>query len=100
MKTRKYRKKPVEIEAFQYDGDLINDKGKYYVPMWAIEAYENGTLFYSSEDGNEPPCELFIKTLEGNMKVSVSDYIIRGVEGELYPCKPDIFEQTYEPVEF
>lgn len=99
MRTRKYRKKPVIIEAFKYDGDLMNSKGEYYVPEWAVEAYKSGVLFYSADDSNTPPCELFIKTLEGNMKASVGDYIIRGVEGELYPCKPDIFEQTYEPVE-
>jgi hypothetical protein len=43
--------------------------------------------------------ELTIKTLEGELHVSIGDWIIRGVNGELYPCKPDIFEKTYEPVE-
>ena len=43
--------------------------------------------------------ELYIKTLEGIHHVSIGDYIIKGVKGELYPCKPDIFEQTYEVVE-
>lgn len=93
----RYRKKPVEIEAFQFDGDL---KGVYgwYVPEWAIEAFNDGILYYDSFNDNEPPCELFIKTLEGDHHVSLNDYIIRGIQGELYPCKPDIFEQTYEPV--
>lgn len=43
--------------------------------------------------------EIFIETLEGTMKASVGDYIITGVNGERYPCKPDVFEKTYEPVE-
>ena len=99
MKVRKYRKKPVIIEAFQYDGDLKDTNGNYYVPEWAVKAYEDRTLFYGAEDSESPPCELFVKTLEGHMLVSVGDYIIQDVNGELYPCKPDIFEKTYEPVE-
>lgn len=93
----KYRKKPVVIEAFQYDGDLKGADGKYYVPDWAAKEFESGTLYYDSI--NQPPVELKIKTLEGDMTASVGDYIIRGVNGELYPCKPDIFEKTYEAVE-
>lgn len=95
----KYRKKPVVIEAFQYDGDLKDKSGNWYVPKWASEAFEKGVLFYQnpiSEDA--PPCELYIKTLEGNHHVTVGDYIIRGVSGELYPCKTDIFKKTYEVV--
>jgi len=88
----KYRKKPVVIEAFKYIGDLYTD-GKWNCPDWAIEAYENGT-FVSHGQG-----DLYIKTLEGEMLVSVGDYVIQGVQGELYPCKPDIFELTYEKVE-
>ena len=95
----KYRKKPVEIEAFQYDGDLINSQGEYYVPDWAELAHKQGILIYSSLDKYSPPSELFIKTLEGVMHAAVGDYIIRGVQGEFYPCKPDIFAQTYELVE-
>lgn len=95
----KYRKKPVVIEAFKYDGDLIDSSGNYYVPEWAANAHKNGTLFYSSINKNEPECELFVKTLEGNMLVSVGDFIIKGVNNELYSCKPDIFEKTYEKCE-
>ena len=89
----KYRKKSVEIEAFQFDGDMKYSNGEYYVPEWAVKAYKEGTLFY------EGAGELYIKTLEGNHHASVNDYIIRGVSGELYPCKPDIFDKTYEAVE-
>ena len=95
----KYRKKPVVIEAFQYDGDLKDRDGSWYVPVWAAEAYEKGVMYYSSESCGAPPCELFIKTLEGIHHVSIGDYVIQGVNGELYPCKPDIFEKTYESID-
>lgn len=88
----KYRKKPVAIEAFKYDGDLKGSDGKYYVPDWAVSAFENGIMHYVSDDGEKTPIELYIDTLEGTHHVSVGDYVIRGVKGELYPCKPDIFE--------
>lgn len=85
----KYKKKPVVVEAFQYDGDLKGADGKYYVPEWAAEAYEKGIMYYDLT-------ELFINTLEGTHHVSVGDYIIQGVKGELYPCKQDIFVKTYD----
>lgn len=92
----KFRKKPVVIEAFKYDGDLSNRDNEFYVPRWAEKAYRNEIIFFDSE---KEPGACYIKTLEGNMLVSVGDYVIQGVQGELYPCKPDIFEQTYERVD-
>lgn len=89
----KYRKKPVIIEAFQYDRDFKDKDGKWYIPDWAIDAYKNGTMLFKDA------AELYIKTLEGDHHVSAGDYIIHGVNGELYPCKPDIFAKTYEPAE-
>lgn len=89
----KYRKKPVVIEAFQYDGDLMTSNGKYYVPDWAATADKNG-IFKIKGQG-----DLYITTLEGDMLVNVGDYVIRGVNGELYPCKPDIFRKTYELID-
>lgn len=81
----KYRKKPVEIEAIQYIG---TDKNK-------IELYHfMGSLTYYVDENED----LIIKTLEGNMRANIGDYIIKGVHGEFYPCKPDIFEETYEIV--
>ncbi|MCM1440924.1 MAG: hypothetical protein NC131_17245 [Roseburia sp.] len=80
----KYKKKPVTIEAFQYDGSV-----ECFEP-WAKKALENDVLFYN-EVG-----ELNINTLEGVMLVHVSDYVIQGVKGEIYPCREDIFMQTYE----
>lgn len=78
----RYRKKPVVIDAVQYPA------AEY--PDWITDAIVSGGV-------NVHPDSLSIVTLEGLMQVSVGDWIIRGVKGELYPCKPDIFEATYEP---
>ena len=78
----KYKKKPVVIEAIQWVGDNLNE----------IESFV-GENMLSDNDGIE------ICTLEGNMKASKGDYIIKGIKGEFYPCKPDIFDATYEIVE-
>lgn len=83
----KYRKKPVVIEAIQFkDGKFVGE-----APYWIDDAALGGKLY------REGP-SIFIVTLEGEMECSSGDWIIQGVQGELYPCKPDIFEQTYEPV--
>lgn len=88
----KYRKKPVVIEAFCWTGgpDQTED------PIWIIEPIKTGDVFFV--DVGMPTCTLHIKTLEGEMTAQQGDWIIRGVNGELYPCKPDIFAKTYEAV--
>ena len=93
----KYMTKPVIKEAFQYNGELRDAEGNCCFPDWALEAFKNGIIYFGLLNLDQPSCELFIKTLEGTHHVSVGDYIIRGIKGELYPCKPDIFEATYEP---
>lgn len=80
----KYRKKPVVIDAIRYTGDFELD--------WLRDAEQ----VRSAGDGSGA-CE--IVTLEGVMRADVGDWIIRGVKGELYPCKPDIFDATYEPAD-
>jgi len=80
----KYRKKPIIIEAFQ--------EGKE-CPIWFTKAVDKGIVYYNEASG-----KLTICTLEGDMTVDKGDYIIQGVEGEIYPCKPGIFEKTYEEV--
>lgn len=85
----KYRKKPVVIEAIQF------------------EDTDECIMALSNELGLDPvrvgydvnPPVLRIKTLEGEMLGNIGDYIIKGINGEFYPCKPDIFDKTYEPVE-
>lgn len=94
----KYRKKPVVIEAFKYDKDLIGTQSKGFEPEWIAEAFESGILHYRAGQ-SQTEWDLFAETLEGELKVSIGDYIIRGVKGEIYPCKPDIFEATYELAE-
>lgn len=77
-KVKFYRKKPVVIWAMQYAGDFYGEAPAFYEPVSG---------------------ELYIKTLEGNLIVSDKDYVIKGIAGEFYPCKPEIFENSYEVVE-
>jgi len=88
---KRYRKKPVVIEAM---GPLTVDNSP------VIAAWCGGTEAPRQEYGhNEYPGDIFVPTLEGPLRASVGDYLIRGVKGEFYPCKPDIFAATYDPVE-
>lgn len=83
----KFRKKPVVIEAVQWlNRKIICPPG----PLWFAEAEEREVIQLAGD-------VLHIETLEGTMKASIGDWIIRGVKGEIYPCKPDIFEASYEP---
>jgi len=86
----KYRKKPVIVEAVQYEG-CGNIKGD--IPQWIWNAFENGVL--RASNGSDP---LVVKTLKGELNVPANWWIIQGVEKELYLCKPDIFDATYEKV--
>lgn len=87
-----YRKKPVVIEAFKWTGgpDQTED------PEWMITALNHEEAYF--EGKGSPSVVMKIKTLEGVMTAQQGDWIIKGVKGEIYPCKPDIFEATYEPV--
>ena len=80
---KRYVKKPIVIEAVQYNGNNVQE-----ILNFCGETAVVGTLN-----------EITIKTLEGPLHVSDGDFIIKGVEGEFYPCKPDIFEKTYDVVE-
>lgn len=91
----KYRKKPVVIEAVQWTGFNIKECVRFTGNKAEYIYYDAGY-----DAGVVPPLiGITIHTLEGEMKVSVGDYIIKGVDGEFYPCKPDIFEKTYEVAE-
>ena len=83
----KYIKRPIVVEAFQY-------KGNFLFPQWAIGATENP----GNKEGNITLWEGFltIETLEGTMRADEGDYIIKGIAGEIYPCKAEIFEQLYD----
>lgn len=83
----KFRKKPVVIDAWEFDGRLDFSKT---LPK---EIKDNVKMFRLTQS-----CKLKIMTLEGDMLADIGDMIIKGVNGEFYPCKPDIFEKTYESI--
>lgn len=84
-----YRKKPVIIEAFKITENFSNTN--IDTPSWFVDAVINKIAKTNNN------C-VIITTLEGEMRADINDWIIKGVKGELYPCKPDIFEATYERV--
>jgi hypothetical protein len=81
---KKFRKKPVDVEAFQWLTDAVPDWFKNVSGNFKVDVATGS---------------VFIPTLEGIHEARVGDWIIKGVKGELYPCKPDIFEMTYEPAD-
>lgn len=99
----KFRKKPVVIEAMRIATDTAaprgvlnpNTRSQAEIAGWMLG---NGFSDFRVH-GEQPPYGIAIGTLEGVMMASPGDWIIKGVQGEFYPCKPDIFEATYEAVE-
>lgn len=88
-----YKKKPVVIEAFLWTGGPSQTED----PEWIVDAIRKGTVWFV---GDEDYVVLMrIRTLEGVHTAQPGDYIIKGVKGELYPCKPDIFALTYDKVD-
>lgn len=87
----KYRKKPVVIDAFQFGVDPR--------PDWFCDKVTANEIITHYDPIHPQETGAIIKTLEGNMSAGYGDYIIKGVKGEIYPCKPDIFAATYEAVE-
>ena len=92
-----YRKKPIVIEAQQ----LPEPKPSQYGEFLRIALWCEGEVFYDRDHGKPDNLKRYIviRTLEGDHTAWPTDFIIKGVKGEFYPCKPDIFEATYEPVE-
>lgn len=78
----RYKTRPCEIEAIQWTGKNIIE----------ILDWGQGNILWNDVD------DLFIDTLEGRMKANINDYIIKGLRGEFYPCKPDVFEKKYEKI--
>jgi hypothetical protein len=81
---KKYRKKPVVIEAVRWTGENYEEIAKF--------------MDYKDIDDTEGGAVLIIETLEGDFRASVGDWIIKGITNEFYPCKPDVFSKTYEEV--
>jgi hypothetical protein len=107
MTARTYRKRPVEVEAIQFTGWPSAEEIQTFAPgtVFVPAGYEHRMRYNHEKDrsnGNVyediAPAFLVIHTLEGDHRANIGDFIIRGVQGEFYPCKPDIFAQTYEPV--
>jgi hypothetical protein len=100
-----FRKKPVVIEAVLYDAHAhshfwFSEDGWDECPEWLQEAADQEVFSFVAGDGEGFTDDKgVLQTLEGPLTVSLGDWIIRGVKGELYPCKPDIFEATYEPAD-
>lgn len=97
MNIKKYRKNPVEVEAVKWDGSA---EVASHIIDWILESDHHAELWCTTE-----PCSdsiedhvIRIRTLEGDMDVQPGGYVIRGVQGEFYPCKSDIFAVTYEEV--
>lgn len=91
----KYRKKPIIIEAIKWDGLNVSDVNTFCGGKAGFQITDSAWQVHKAGVHTR----LYIATLEGELSASVGDYIIKGVHGELYPCKPDIFEETYEPAE-
>ena len=97
----KFRKKPVVVEAVQLPVDPYDPGFIVNAPLWFAEAVNQGDEAPGSQGSiypNEDDGSLMVGTPEGSLKANPLDWIIRGVKGEIYPCKPDIFEKTYDEV--
>ena len=94
--VQKFRKKPVVIEAVQFK-NINRDEVQQFVGKELKQEIESDTAYEAGMGASIS--SLTIPTLEGDMKAMPNDWIIKGVKGEFYPCKPDIFEKSYEPVE-
>lgn len=96
MPASRYRKKPVEIDAMQFTGGNTDEVSKFLYAGLAspVPDYPGRPFAVGGPSGEY----LVIETLEGDMRADVGDWIIKGIKGEFYPCKPDIFEATYEAV--
>lgn len=93
---KQFRKKPVVIEAFQLTYEVA--KGESPVPEWAVEASKKGILKISVTDKIHGSQFAEVETLEGKMIANANDWIIQGINKEIYPCKPEIFEKIYDVV--
>ena len=91
--SKRYQKRPIIIDAFQLTKESFQNLGPF--PDWARPQMQS--IFGKASEGLKNV--IYVDTLEGRMFANEGDYIIRGVKGEVYPCKPDIFEASYDLVE-
>jgi hypothetical protein len=88
----KYRKKPIEVEAFQWNGNFTD------LIKWTKSTPLRGSYNFEHKKGFFGKNSLLIKTNKGSMKAALGDWIIKGINNEYYPVRPDIFRQTYEKI--
>lgn len=94
----RYRKKPIEIEAIQFTGDNEYEIADFmHLPVTALQTSVDAVLRIDGDYRENT--HIHIPTLEGTMTANYGDYIIKGVKSEFYPCKPDIFEETYDSID-
>ena len=94
MGVQRYTKLPITIEAIQFNGGNASDIARWVDPMVSENELPEG--WWIAADGNG--AGLMVPTTEGVMRADIGDWIIKGVKGEFYPCKPDIFAMSYRPV--
>lgn len=95
---QKYRKEPVVIEALEWTGENLDEMERFLgCGLIASSTPINESTGYLVEHNQQ--MHLMIRTLEGDHRANVGDYVIKGIKGEFYPCKPDIFGATYSKVE-
>lgn len=96
---KRWRKRPVAVDAWQWDGGMDTASA---IVGWITKAHPTGVARFTPSVYNGPdlvsPATIEIDTLEGTMTTSAGDFVIRGLEGEFYPCKASIFMASYEPV--
>lgn len=89
----RYCKKPLEVEALRVREILLKAKRSFKdLPVWLKKAYEAGDIILAGDS-------IRVMTLEGEMRADKGDWLIRGIQGELYPCKNDIFNASYDPMD-
>lgn len=89
------RKKPVEVEFFQFEGTILNNDYEWVIPDWAVSAVKAGIMYFDEWY----PEGLCIETDTGVSTADYGDYIIKETQGEIYPCKKEVFEEVYEVIE-
>lgn len=87
--TKLYRKKPIPIEAVQWDGTNTSELMKFSRDVRFI---------YHEEANKKVITEMYVQTREGDLYANIGDYILKGIKGEVYPCAREIFEETYEEI--
>lgn len=99
IKCQNFRKKTVIIDAFQYDGDFKCATGQYYVPYWAVEAYEMGNLYFGKSVDGQLPFDLYVRMPNNDIIVPPGYFVIKDDSGSIYPCTQNVFGRLYDLID-